>query len=230
MSNAPHAQRHEHEFEPEYGLPECLPPSEAKRWQGSPDAWQVTRRVFHWNKLALYFAVIVAWRVATLLGDGAGRAEIASSMVRLVPLFALCLALLALLGWLTARTTVYTLTDRRVVMRVGVVLTVTFNLPLRRIEAARLHALPGGAGDIALVLNAEDRIGYIHLWPHARPWHFSRTEPMLRALPDAPAVAALLADALQQSLVTPVRTVVERAGSQAADAQDRSHPPMANAA
>jgi hypothetical protein len=110
------------------------------------------------------------------------------------------------------------------------VLTVTFNLPLRRIETARLHALPGGAGDIALVLNPADRIGYIHLWPHARPWHFTRTEPMLRALPDAQAVAGLLADALQQSLVTPVRTVVERAGAQAADAQGGNHPPMANAA
>ena len=33
-----------------------------------------------------------------------------------------------------ARTTLYTLTDRRVVMRIGIVLTVAYNLPLVRIE------------------------------------------------------------------------------------------------
>jgi hypothetical protein len=101
-----------------------------------------------------------------------------------------------LLARWVARTTVYTVTDRRVVMRVGVVLTVTFNLPLRRIEGARLHLHGDGAGDIALVLDAEDRIGYLHLWPHVRPWRVTRTEPMLRAVPQAQAVARLLADAL----------------------------------
>ena len=216
MSNAPHAMRHEHEFEPEYGLPECLPATEAKRWQGSPDAWQVTRRVFHWNKLALYFAVIVAWRVATLLGDGAGAAEIGSSLARLVPLFALCLALLALLGWLTARTTVYTLTDRRVVMRVGIVLTVTYNLPLNSMDAADLHPLSGGCGDIALKLKPGTRIAYLHLWPHVRPWRYVQTQPMLRCLPDAAAVAEQLATAWalanQQAaqLATAAPTAAER--------------------
>ena len=43
------------------------------------------------------------------------------------------------MAWLSARNTVYTITDRRVVMRIGIVLTLTFNLPFKRIAAAGLQ-------------------------------------------------------------------------------------------
>jgi hypothetical protein len=226
--NTPYRGEHDDEALP--GLPAPLPAGERLLWRGAPDWRVLAGRSFHLRKVAAYFGVLIAWRIITALVDGGSLGSAAATTLWTLPLAAIALGLIALLSWLVATNTVYTLTDRRVVMRVGVVLTVTFNLPLRRIEAARLHALPGGAGDIALVLNAEDRIGYIHLWPHARPWHFARTEPMLRALPDAQAVAQLLADALQQSLVTPVRTTAERAGAEPDASGHGAHPPMANAA
>ena len=210
---SPHVGEHDDEAAP--GLPAPLPVGERLLWRGAPDWRVLARRSFHLYKLAAYFGVLIAWRFISSLADGGGLAAAAASTLWTLPLAALALGFIAVLAWLVASNTVYTLTDRRVVMRVGIVLTVTFNLPLRRIEAARLHALPGGvdgrAGDIALVLDAEDRIGYIHLWPHVRPWRFARTEPMLRALPDAAPVAQLLADALQQSLATPVRSMGPRA-------------------
>ena len=222
MSHAPHALRHEHEFEPEYGLPEPLPAHETKLWQGSPDAWQVTRHVFHWNKLALYFAVITALRVASLLGDGAAAAAVGQALVQLLPLFGLCLAMLGLIGWLSARTTVYTLTDRRVVMRVGIVLTVTYNLPLRSVDAAHLHPLGAGFGDIALALKPDTRIAYLHLWPHVRPWRFMRTQPMLRALPDAGRTAELLASAWAAANQQPATAGVD-ASAQAPAGRPTAH-------
>lgn len=229
VRRAMHVGEHDDEAAP--GLPSPLPAGERLLWRGAPDWRVLARRSFHAGKLAAYFAVLIGWRAISSLADGASLGTAAATTLWTVPLAALALGLVALLSWLMAINTVYTLTDRRVVMRVGVVLTVTFNLPLRRIETARLHALPGGAGDIALVLHPDDRIGYMHLWPHARPWHFTRTEPMLRALPDAAPVARLLADALRQSQVTPVRTVDERAGAEHADAANQaSRPPMANAA
>ncbi len=206
MSRRPHVSEHDDEAEP--GLPAPLPAGERLLWRGAPDWRLLASRGFHWRGLALYFAVLIAWRALTTLVDGGGIVATLATTVWTVPLAALALGFVALLAWLVAHNTVYTLTDRRIVMRVGIVLTVTFNLPLRRIAAARLQASANGAGDIALVLDAEDRIGYLHLWPHVRPWRFTRTEPMLRALPDAKAVAALLADALAQSVVMPVRAVV----------------------
>jgi hypothetical protein len=234
-SRRPALHRGEHDGEAAPGLPAPLPAGERLLWRGAPDWRVLARRSFHWAKLAAYFGVLVAWRFVSSLADGAGIAGALAATAWTLPLAALALGLVALLAWLVATNTVYTLTDRRVVLRVGVVLTVTFNLPLRRIQAARLHALPGpkpGAGDIALLLHPDDRIGYIHLWPHARPWHFARTEPMLRALPDAAAVAGLLAQALQQSLVTPVRTTADVDEPSSADRPAAPHglPPMASAA
>ena len=34
------------------------------------------------------------------------------------------------------------------------------------------------------------------MWPHARPWRFKQTEPMLRAVPDARQAAMVLSRAL----------------------------------
>jgi Bacterial PH domain len=190
----------EHEHEPQRGLPQALPPGENLLWQGAPDWRVLARRGFHLRKLALYFGALIAWRMASAVADGAGAAGALAATLWPLPLAALALGIVALLAWLVARTTIYTLTDQRLVMRVGVVLTVTFNLPLRRIDAAQVLAHGDGSGDIALLLNPEDRIGMMHLWPHARPWHFARTQPMLRALPQVAPVAALLSNALAQSL------------------------------
>jgi hypothetical protein len=74
-------------------------------------------------------------------------------------------------------------------MRIGIVLTLTFNLPLRTIESAALRRTADGHGDLVLALRGPDRIAYLHLWPHARPWRLGRPEPMLRAVPDAERVA-----------------------------------------
>lgn len=199
---------HEHEFEPQHGLPERLPAGERLLWQGTPDWRVIARRVFHVNKVALYFALMLGWRVAATLHDGGSAGDAVRALAWLGPLAALGLGLLGLLAWLTARTTVYTLTDRRVVMRIGIVLTVAYNLPLRRIESADRADAGGGCGDIALTLERGTRIAWLHLWPHVRPWRVSRTQPMLRALPDAERVASLLAQAWsaangQQALAHP---------------------------
>jgi Bacterial PH domain len=99
------------------------------------------------------------------------------------------------LAWLTARTTVYTLTNKRVVTRIGIVLTVTFNLPLAKVASAALRPQLSGCGDICLALSGADRIAWLHLWPHVRPWKLARPEPMLRMVPDAARVAGLLSQA-----------------------------------
>ena len=185
----------EHEFEAQYGLPEALPTGERILWQGAPDWKVLARRVFHVNKVAVYFALMLAWRFTSTMADTQDIAAAFASLAWLAPFFALGLGLLLLLGWWSARSTAYTLTNKRVVMRIGIVLTVTYNLPLKRIESADLHAAGGGCQDIALTLERGTRIAWLHLWPHVRPWRVAQTQPMLRALPDASAVAALLATA-----------------------------------
>jgi hypothetical protein len=187
---------HQHDdFEPQPGLPECLPAGERLLWRGSPDAGLVLRHIFHGWKVALYFAVLLAWQVAAAVGEGAPWLQALGQAGRIAPLYALALALLALLARLAARTTVYTLTSRRVVMRIGIVLTVTYNLPLRCIDAAHLHTLERGHGDVALALSPTTRIAWLHLWPHVRPWRVKQPQPMMRCVPHAAAVAEQLMNA-----------------------------------
>ncbi len=190
---------HEHEFEAAPGLPEPLPPGERLLWQGSPDWRVLARRAFHLRKLAAYFGAMLVLRVAFLLNDGAALSEALRSTVGPLALASLGLGLVALMAWLSARSTVYTITDKRVVMRIGIVLTLTFNIPFKRIAAAGLHLDTGGTGDLPLTLLGPDRIAYLHLWPHARPWRLGKPEPMLRSVPQAALVAQVLSEAWSQA-------------------------------
>ena len=183
---------HEHEFEAAYGLPEPLPKGESILWQGAPDFADLAVRVFHMKKVAVYFAVLVAIRGFFLDSSGAGTVAVLLGMLIVAGLALTALAALGVLAWLTARTTAYTLTDQRIVMRIGIVLTLTFNLPLKRIETAGLLLTGKGFGDIPLALSSGDRIGWLNLWPHARAWRLAKPEPMLRCIPDAQVFAALL--------------------------------------
>jgi hypothetical protein len=192
---APYAVRQEDDFEPQLGLPERLPAGEQVLWQGGPAWGAVWRHVFHGGVLSAYFAALLAWQVWAALDAGVPLAEAARPALRAGSLYALALGLLALLAWLTARTTLYTLTHQRIVMRIGIVLTVSYNLPLRCIDAAHLRPLTQRRGDIALELAAHTRIAWLHLWPHARPWRVKRPQPMLRCLDSADAVARQIVDA-----------------------------------
>jgi Bacterial PH domain len=206
----------EHDDEPIHGLPELLPGGEHILWQGTPDWKMLARKAFHLGNLAIYFGVLMAWRVGTLLFEGEPMTAMLHSMLWLAPLSLAALGILTTLAWLVAHTAVYTITNRRVVMRVGVVLTVTFNIPFKMIRSAALRINRDGSGDIPLALAGSDRISYLHLWPHARPWHVSRPEPMLRSVPDvlqvseilSAAVAAAEGSAVRQQRLTPHATTV----------------------
>ena len=195
----------EHEFEAAHGLPEALPQDERILWQGAPDWRVLAREAMHTRMLSIYFGVLLVWRGATVLSNGGSVGEAAVAILWLLPAALLAIGVLTLIAWLIARTSVYTVTDKRVVMRIGVVLGITFNLPHSQIESAGLRANRDGSGDLTLVLADTDRIAYVHLWPHARPWHVKRTEPMLRALPQVQAIAELLSTALADSAAAAAR-------------------------
>jgi hypothetical protein len=195
MSHRHTNAEHEHEFEPQFGLPELLPQDEKILWQGSPDWKSLARHAFHVNKLVAYFAAIIAIRVFVVLTDGLGMNAALASALWLGLLAASAIAALATIAYFSARTAVYTITNKRLVMRVGIVLTITYNLPFKRIASAGFRQLGKNHGDIPVVLMPGDKIAYTHLWPHARPWRFAKPEPMLRSIRDPQQVAEILTQA-----------------------------------
>lgn len=186
----------EHHFEPAKGLPGLLPAGEKVLWQGAPDWRALLSGAFMGRGVALWFIAIMGWRFGGGLSEGGGLGLAALYAAWTLPVMAAAFAVMALLAWATARATVYTVTNRRVVIRLGVAISMSVNLPFKKVAAVALRSLPGGRGDIPLTMAGAERLSWVMLWPHARPWRLARPEPMLRAVPDAARVAALLADAV----------------------------------
>jgi hypothetical protein len=177
------------------GIDEPLPDGERVLWEGAPAWGSLARHAFHVRKVAIYFAVLVAWRIVSGLADGESAGTVALAGLWFATLALAGVAVLAGLAWASARTSTYAITSRRVAMRIGVALPMTVNLPLHLIGGAALRRYRDGTGDIPLALRGDDRIAWLHLWPHVRPWRLARPEPMLRAVPDAERVARILAEA-----------------------------------
>jgi len=192
-------------FEPIPGLPEKLPAGESLLWQGSPDWRALAISAFHVRKVAIYFVLLFAWQMASQGGE-VTVASVAMSAAWNGVLALATAGILALLAWFYARGTIYTLSDRRIVIRSGLALPVTLNLPLALIDAAATTAQPFGTGSIALTVARPNRVAWLVLWPNVRPWSFNNPQPMLRCLRDAKVVAPLLAQALEgATAAAPVR-------------------------
>ncbi|MEO1285866.1 MAG: photosynthetic complex putative assembly protein PuhB [Pseudomonadota bacterium] len=197
---------------PEAGLPEKLPEGETILWQGRPDGWALTRDALNLNWVLGYFALIALWRAVSLTDQLA----FALGLLAALPLMVIGLgvaAVLLLIGTIQARATTYTITDKRVVMRIGAALTLTLNLPYSQVLSADLQQHRKGRGTIALALKERTKIGFLICWPHARPWHFRDPQPALRCIPDAKRVARILAEAAETQLNQPQVERVPRGAS-----------------
>jgi hypothetical protein len=178
----------EYDNEPIPGLPGLLPPGEHILWQGSPDWRALARTAFHTRLIAGYFGLLSAIAAGLALTNGGY-----TGLVMTATLGGVGVALLHLLAWGSARTTIYTLTNRRIVMRIGMAVPKCINLPLGMIASVDLAVRAEGTGDLPLTLTGTSKLGYLALWPHARPLRINRPQPMLRSVPDAASVAALIA-------------------------------------
>lgn len=202
------------DFEASCGLPEPLPAGERLLWQGAPEWRAMALRTFHLRKAALYFSVLLVWRVVSALREDQSLTSSLAAGLALLPYALAALSILALLARLTSRTTVYTITDRRVVVRIGIALPMTINIPFSKIATAGVKTFADGTGDIPLKLVASDRIAWLVLWPHCRPWHISQPEPMLRGLANVRGVAGILGEALRNASIAQAAPAVAATSSE----------------
>lgn len=196
---------HDHDdfdFEDSPGIPAPLPAGEHVVWQGSPDVWEIAKNAFHIRKIALYFALILVIQSVSVFQMG--NTSVGVSFPMTIALSVLGLGILGLLAYLTSRVTIYTITNKRILIRFGIALQMTVNLPFSQISAADVRVGKQGIGDIPLTMKDSKRISYLVLWPHVRPWNFSRPQPMMRSVADVQRVARIIHDIAAQS---PVDTV-----------------------
>ena len=201
-------------FEPIRGLPEKLPEGEEILWQGAPLAGALAREALLLRWVAGYFVLVAVWRV----GVSSSQYPMNTALGHAVPIViagVMACLLLYLVAYIQARATVYTLTNKRVAMRVGAALTMTLNLPYVCIANAHLDLRRGGSGTIAFELTGNTRLNYMMTWPHVRPWYINRTQPALRCIPDAQAVAELFAEAAETRINAPMVTRSDQSGGDA---------------
>lgn len=162
-------------------------PDEQVLWKGRPQLGLLARHAFHTRTLGAYMAALVV--IALMLGKTEAAVVAGVMGVMLI-------AILYVLAWASARSTLYILTDTRLIMRIGIAIETRINIPLKQITAAHLALLgKRGDGEIAFELAGERLLGTLLLWPHVRPWHYAMPQPMLRAVPDAAALAQMIAEA-----------------------------------
>jgi hypothetical protein len=183
------------EIEPVKGLPERPPEGEVILWQGRPDWWALARESLNLYWVAAYFVGLALWRTLTLYDiTGWGYAFRVSTPFLI--LGAIVCALLIVIAFVQARATVYTITNKRVVIRHGVTLPMAVNIPFTKVALAASKIRPDGSGDISISLLDGNRVSWFAVWPHKRPWSWQATTPALRSVADAASVAKILSDAL----------------------------------
>jgi hypothetical protein len=175
-------------------LPEDIPEGERILWHGRPNWILLLRRAYRADFVAGYFAVLAIWNALDASSVGAEASAMAAA--RTLAIGVAALALLALLAWASARTALFVITSRRVVMKIGVALQVFYNLPFSQIQNAAVRVENDGSGEVTLRLAPGKRIGYLNLWPFARPFRFADPEPALRGLTNAARVGEILGRAL----------------------------------
>lgn len=176
-------------------LPADIPAGERILWHGRPEWVSLGRRAFRADFIGGYFGVMTVWNFG-LAASSTGVVDGIVSAAKTAGSGALALTLLYFLAWLSSRTTLYVVTSRRVVMKVGIALPIFFNLPFTTVASASLRTYADGSGDVPIALGPEQKIAYLHLWPHARPFRMAHPEPALRCVPRALEVAEILSRAL----------------------------------
>jgi hypothetical protein len=181
-------------------LPADIPEGERVLWYGRPDWVSLARNAYRGDLVAAYFGALAVWNA--VVDSEAGSMAAAIAVGKTLALGAVCLGLLGLLAWLSARTTLYVVTSRRVVMKVGIALQIFFNIPYSQIASAALRRFNDGTGEIPLALAPGRRIALLHLWPHSRPLHVANPQPALRSIADGSEVA----ETLRQAMIAEAQT------------------------
>ncbi|MGL4406262.1 MAG: photosynthetic complex putative assembly protein PuhB [Notoacmeibacter sp.] len=214
----------EHEIEPVPGLPGRLPDGEYIVWQGRPEAKIVMTRLLRARWIAGYFAIAALWSVAVGINNSEALWALFGRVVFIAVAAVIVFALMAFYARAIAKTSLYTLTNKRIVMRVGIALSASFNLPFKQISGADFRVGADGAGDVALTLKPGHGLSGAVFFPHQRGGLWRKLSPQMMCLPDARHVAETLAEQMRAYAPTPQETEAKSSGSVILDME----PPLKN--
>jgi hypothetical protein len=143
--------------------------------------------------IAFYLVALIAARTGYLVVAGEPVATWSGMLIWQMLASAFVMLLIVGLAAVYSRTTRYSLTNERLIIKTGAAITIHINLPLQQIIGADLREYSDDTGDITLQVSQADKLYWLLMWPNVRSWWVRPLRPVLRGLKDAPTVAHLLA-------------------------------------
>ena len=176
-------------------LAESLPDGEVLIWQGRPEASTIAIRGMYLWYVVAYLLSLVLFRTGYLIMGDALISEWSALLAWQLLASLFIVGVIVGLSVLYGKTTIYSLTNRRLILRTGVAVPIHVNFPLEQIASADLKVFSDGTGDIALKLENSDKLYWLLLWPNVRSWWVRPLQPLLRGLRDFELAASTLASA-----------------------------------
>ncbi|MCR9270321.1 MAG: photosynthetic complex putative assembly protein PuhB [Hyphomonadaceae bacterium] len=197
--------------EPVRGMPDKLPEGESILWQGRPSATALAFGAFRLRWVLGYFVVMTVFRLANLSATGAESGALTNVVSSSLMFAMVAVALILGLSYAMSRAAIFTITNHRVVLRYGAAIRKYVNVPFSKMASAQLKRKSPRIGDISFQLSGPGQPPYLHLWPFARPFKFSKPQPMMRGIKDPQEVAEILARAVHDHAPEAVQLELDQA-------------------
>ena len=178
-------------FEVHKNILDAIPEGESILWKGKPSFWGFSWYFFGLKLLAFYLIILSVVFAARLTVTDFFTAFIVDFLPFLLSGILTSFILMAL-AKIQSQSSVYIITENRVIIKSGAALSFLISMPFKKIKAVNLQKRKGSLGTISFELNSGKRVPYISCWPSVRPWRFKKTEPAFSCIENVDDVATIL--------------------------------------
>ena len=178
-------------FEANKNILDAIPEGESILWKGKPSFWGFSWYFFGLKLLAFYLIILSVVFAARLTVTDFFTAFVVDFLPFLLSGILTSCILMAL-AKIQSQSSVYIITENRVIIKSGAALSFLISMPFKKIKAVNLQKRKGSLGTISFELNSGKRVPYISCWPSVRPWRFKNTEPAFSCIENVDEVATIL--------------------------------------
>ena len=178
-------------FEVHKNILDAIPEGESILWKGKPSFWGFSWYFFGLKLLAFYLIILSVVFAARLTVTDFFTAFVVDFLPFLLSGILTSFILMAL-AKIQSQSSIYIITENRVIIKSGAALSFLISMPFKKIKAVNLQKRKGSLGTISFELNSGKRVPYISCWPSVRPWRFKKTEPAFSCIENVDEVATIL--------------------------------------
>jgi hypothetical protein len=178
-------------FEAPKNILDAIPDGESILWKGKPSLWGFSWNLFGLKWITFYLSILSIVSIARFFASDFHTAF----YIDFLPFFLSGIfASIILIGLaaIQAYSTVYIITENRVIIKTGAALSFLISMPFKKIKEVNLQKRGASIGTISFELFSKKRVPYISCWPSVRPWKFKKTQPAFSCVRSVDEVATIL--------------------------------------